>query len=1353
MSAKRALILLSTALVLVFAAPVYGGVVTNSSEDLRTGWYPESGAITPQLVTGGTFGQLWSTNVEGAVYAQPLLEDGTLMVETEENKVYGLDPATGALKWSKPLNLGTPWNPADIECGDLTPYIGVTATPVIDTSTNIAYFTHKTYVSGSSGPARWYMDAVSVATGQEQPGFPVELAGSAQNAPSRTFDATDQLNRPGLLLLEGTVYAAFGSDCDHGPWQGWVFGVSTSGQVKARWITVQTEEGAGIWQSGAGITSDGPGTMLVSTGNGGAPRTPAPGSQPPANCGECIIRLRVQPDGTLKATDFFAPYDAEQLDQNDADFASGGITGLPNEYFGTESVPHLAVAVGKEGNVYLLNRDSLGGYQQGPSGSDAVVQRIGPRGGVWSRPGVWPGEGGWIYIPTSSGNSAGGNLDVYKYGISGEGQPSLSLQGSSTDAFGWGSSAPVITSEGTTSGSALVWVIWMANREGNGGQLRAYDPVPSGGHPVEVFSAPIGIASTYATPGVGAGRLYVGNREGKVMAFGSPVVQPLTGPSLAFGSATVGTTAQKSITLTATTELTVSSLTSSSSQFKVGTSTPALPAKLKAGETITVPVTFAPTETGGVGGQLTATTTGERSASFSLSGTGQAAGAQLQISPRNVLSFGGTSVGSQLSETVTVSNLGSAPLKIEHLTLPAAPFRATNPPGEGATIAPGGSLNVNVDFEPTQTGSFESSFGVQSNGGSESIVLTGQSGSPGTLSMSSELVNFGSVAVGETVVKTFTITNTGGTNVTITKSKPPSGGSFSALTQLQEGSTIHAGESVEEKIAFTPTAAGWATGTFIVNGDDVSGLHTIQFTGTGTVPKPVTTSWSTNGAAGIAGGWLTLTTPLQFRAGSSFFEHPLSSAHLTATFKSRIGGGTGADGQTFVLASPAEGASPASLGEEGGGLGFGGIPGVAVALDTYQSQGAPSSNFVGISTGSAMPGTLKWLATSTAVPSLRATRTVKVEVDEGTIAVSVEGQHVLSASVSLPPQILVGFTGATGELTDTHQVAVTSIVGAPTPKTSKLTITNAVVAPKGSAAAGASMVMSGACPVPFTTAALASKKTATPSLPGAREGLQCSVREAQPAAEGGTWTTTASVNGAAPVTLAAVGGELQVPVFALHGGANTVKLVNEWVEGAKTTTLPEPTAGGWQLNGTSAIAGSELVLTPASEFQAGSTFWPTQVDPQSMTVEYDASITGGSGADGLAFVLADASKGGTATQVGAAGGGLGFSGIPGLAVALDEYKNEVNPSANFVGLTEGPVAGKQDELAWLATDNLTAPLQGATTQVKIVFEAGTVTAFVGGTQVLSHSATVPAAAYVGFSAGTGGLTNRHAISHVTITIR
>ena len=116
---------------------------------------------------------------------------------------------------------------------------------------DVAYMTHKGYASGSSGTVKYWMDAIELATGNEKPGFPVELAGAAQNASGQTFTAKTQLQRPGLLLMEGVVYAAFGSDCDADPFQGWIFGVSESGAVKARWTSETADNGGGIWQSGA----------------------------------------------------------------------------------------------------------------------------------------------------------------------------------------------------------------------------------------------------------------------------------------------------------------------------------------------------------------------------------------------------------------------------------------------------------------------------------------------------------------------------------------------------------------------------------------------------------------------------------------------------------------------------------------------------------------------------------------------------------------------------------------------------------------------------------------------------------------------------------------------------------------------------------------------------------------------------------------------------------------------------------------------------------------------------------------------------------------------------------------------
>ena len=172
------------------------------------------------------------------------------------------------------------------------------------------------------------------------------------------------------------------------------------------------------------------------------------------------MRLHVQHDGSLKATDFFAPFDAASLDDWDADFASGGVTGLPEEYFGTATSRTSRSPSARTATSICSTATTSAGSPRA-RGSDKVVQRVGPYGGVWSRPGVWPGEGGWVYIPTASGgNSCGGLLRQparLPLRPSGSGAPTLSLQATSSEAFGFSSSAPVITSEGTTSGSALVW--------------------------------------------------------------------------------------------------------------------------------------------------------------------------------------------------------------------------------------------------------------------------------------------------------------------------------------------------------------------------------------------------------------------------------------------------------------------------------------------------------------------------------------------------------------------------------------------------------------------------------------------------------------------------------------------------------------------------------------------------------------------------------------------------------------------------------------------------------------------------------------------------------------------------------
>ena len=515
--------LLGVLAILAVRAPA--DTLTGAADTLRTGWYNNEPGLSPVVVGGSSFGQLFSTAITGQVYAQPLVASNTLLVATETNDVYGIDPATGAIRWHR--NYGVPWNPADIGCTDLTPSVGITGTPTIDPTTQTAYFFAKTYASGSSGPGQYVAHAIDVLSGTERPGWPVVIGGDPTNAPGATFDATYQLQRPGLLIMNGVVYAAFGSLCDTPPYRGYIVGINTGGVQTTMWAPQDSNQtGGAIWMSGSPLMSDNPGQILFATGNGGtipAVGNAGLGATPNTGLSESLVRLAVQADGSLKATDFFSPYDANTFEATDLDFGSGGAVGLPDS-FGTAQHPHLLVAAGKTGYVYLLDRDNLGGRG---NGTDNILGKIGPFGGVWSKPAVWPGDGGYVWLPTANPiagpDGSTGYLRVYQRGLDGSGNPTLSLAASSSHAFGFGSSPPIVTSNGTQSGSALVWIIHTNDATGTGAELRAYDAVPSGGRITRRFDAPIGTANKFTAPVADNGRVFVATRDGHVLGFGVTV--------------------------------------------------------------------------------------------------------------------------------------------------------------------------------------------------------------------------------------------------------------------------------------------------------------------------------------------------------------------------------------------------------------------------------------------------------------------------------------------------------------------------------------------------------------------------------------------------------------------------------------------------------------------------------------------------------------------------------------------------------------------------------------------------------------------------------------------------------------
>ncbi len=880
-------------------------VVRAHNDTLGTGWYPTQDKLASQVVVGGTFGQLFSTNVTGQIYAQTLVDDdngtSTLLAETEDDYAYGIDPVTGAQRWVKPLNPPSasspqPWHAADLGCGDLTPNVGVTGTPVIDDSTHTEYFLAKEYdPSGPSGVI-YQMHALNTITGQERTdlGFPKTISGEASNEQPGVhirFDAKYEMQRAGLLLLDGVVYAAFAGHCDHPPYYGFVVGVNASTGAQTTLWSAQADGhvGAGIWQAGGALVSDRDGSILLATGNGFDSLTsPTPGNTPPPDIDEAVARLNVQPDGSLKPVDFFMPSNTPSLDVNDQDFGSGGPVALPTSYNGTplfsanSTHPNTMVEVGKAGYVYLLNRDNLGGYRMGANGGDAVPEVLGPTGPVWSTPTVWPGDGGYVYILHDHGadGSRSGYLRAYKYGTDANNNPLLNLAGQAADGFGFGSGTPVVTSNGLESGSGLVWIIWQADGSGVNAELRAYDAVPVNGVLPLRWSAPIGQATKFEAPAVENNRVYLGTRDGHVLGFGSPVDQPFSASPdhVNFGTTTVGHSAVQTLTFTANHDnTTVTSITSNDDDFKLGAPSHTLPATLNTGGTLSIPVTFNPDTPGATGGSIDVKYSPNGGASkdyvVSAEGIGQSATGDLSVFPEN-LSMGGTPVGHPTSTTLTLSNLGAQTLTITSATFPKPPFSTTGLP-IGTKIGPGASVSATVTFSAATAGQFTDTISVHSDAappGNANIVVpvTASAAGPAHLVISPVNTYFGSVRVGSTAMINVHLTNTGQNTMQITKSKPPVAGVgfTSAGSPLDEATSIGPGKSVTLTIAFTPKSVGHFTDQWIINGDDDTGVHTLTFDGYGA--NPTASYWMLDTSGRVY--------PLGTASGASGVRFPLTSA-------------------------------------------------------------------------------------------------------------------------------------------------------------------------------------------------------------------------------------------------------------------------------------------------------------------------------------------------------------------------------------------------------------------------------------------------------------------------------------------
>jgi hypothetical protein len=711
---------------------------TNAAGPARTGWYPQMPELAPESVTAADFGVRWKAQLDGQILAQPVAWNGVVVVATAANIIAALDVATGAQRWSR--SLGSPVLAEGLRCTDLVPTIGVTSTPVIDPSTGTVFALTKT---GIDGRYAHQLHALDVMTGEPRSNFPVTLGGTAANDPTQTFESTWQHQRPGLLLLDGVIYAGFGAHCDLGRYKGWIIGIRTTGEISTLWSAYAAvpESGAGIWQSGSAPASDGPGRMFVTTGNGFGARSGQLGGVPPAQLAQSVVRLDVQPDGSLKAADFFSPYDAPSLDIRDGDLGASSPMVLP-ESFGGRATPRLLFQSSKTAYSYLLNRDDLGGRGTGRNGSDRVVSRIGPDGGQWGKSTAWSGQGGWIYSVT---NTRGNNMYAYQVVSDANGRSQLVRRAVSNETFGKLSGTPVVTSNGTTAGSAVVWAIHRG-ASANSSTLRAFAATPKGGRLQMIWSGAIGNAAKFSSPLPVSGQIIVATADGTVISFARPSALAATAAEpeaatpvnavtadpdvISVGAVATGaqTTAVVSITNNTPAPVTVSAITvrpaapTTAAEVTV-TSGPPVGSVLAPGQSVAVTVTIVPARSGDLSATVDVVTTGGTASVLVTAASGRQA--KLVVAPIRV-DLGTVKVGSAKRGSFQLANRGGAPLTITRSKGPAsaAGWSIVADLAEGTVLAPGDAKTVTVELAPRTPGPVTGTWRLNGDAPGSSATIT-----------------------------------------------------------------------------------------------------------------------------------------------------------------------------------------------------------------------------------------------------------------------------------------------------------------------------------------------------------------------------------------------------------------------------------------------------------------------------------------------------------------------------------------------------------------------------------------------------------------------------------------------------
>jgi hypothetical protein len=506
------------AIICAFAFPAASqDVLTYRFNNARTGLDSGETTLTTSNVNSTTFGKLFDLSVAGYVDAEPLyvsavtIAGGThnvLIVATEHDYVYAFDADTGTQYWKASTLLSGETPSDDRNCNQVVPVIGITSTPVISRPSGSNGVIYLVAMSKQlTGQYHQRLHALDVGTGDELYGGPVEITGQYPGTGDNSsdgyviFDPAQYKERSGLLLMNNTVYLTWASHCDIRPYTGWVMGydASTLAQTSVLNITPNGNEGA-VWGSGGGLTADTSGNIFFLDANGVFDTTlNSSGFPSEGDYGNAFIRLSTAKGG-LKVVDYFEMFNQSSENCCDIDLGSGGGLILPAMKDSSGTSWSLAAGAGKDGNLYLVNRESMGKFNTTSNNIYQELVGVLP-GGMWNSPAY--SNGMLFYGPVGS------PILAFQFTQAKLGATPVAK---SSESFGYPGATLVISSDG--SKNAIVWAVQSTNPA----ELHAYEASTL----TELYNTDqasggrdhFGAGNKYAAPTVANGKVYVPTTNG-----------------------------------------------------------------------------------------------------------------------------------------------------------------------------------------------------------------------------------------------------------------------------------------------------------------------------------------------------------------------------------------------------------------------------------------------------------------------------------------------------------------------------------------------------------------------------------------------------------------------------------------------------------------------------------------------------------------------------------------------------------------------------------------------------------------------------------------------------------------------